>query len=204
MRLVGGDAAKLAELDHVAPAVPGGLAIKLYPCCYALQRPLAAAADLGPLDATRVRHIRLRTPACSLAPLIHHRARTGLEGKFSLEYGLAAALIDRCPGFDSFSDAAVARAEAARLAEAVETVATQTEDGADQNLLAGQLELEVTLEDGSPLRTELALPPGAPERPPTDAELRTKLELCAGREADAIAGLAWESAADYLRSALSA
>ena len=58
-------------------------------------------------------------------PLIHHSPETGLEGKFSLEYGIAAALLDGDPGFDSFSDAAVRRPEAVRLARAVE-VAPQT------------------------------------------------------------------------------
>ncbi len=53
----------------------------------------------------------VRTPASSLAPLIHHSPTTGLEGKFSLEYGIAAALLDGRPGFDSFTDDAVARAE---------------------------------------------------------------------------------------------
>ena len=47
LALVGGDADRLA-LD--GPAVPGGLAVKLFPCCYALQRPIAAlrALDVDP------------------------------------------------------------------------------------------------------------------------------------------------------------
>ena len=65
------------------PAIPGGLAIKLFPCCYALQRPIAAARELRG-DARRRRAIRVRTPAATLQPLIHDRPRTGLEGKFSL------------------------------------------------------------------------------------------------------------------------
>src|SRR3954447_14220176 len=38
LALVGRDA---AGVDLTGPAVPGGLAIKLYPCCYALQRPMS-------------------------------------------------------------------------------------------------------------------------------------------------------------------
>jgi hypothetical protein len=44
----------------------------------------------------------------------------------------------------------------------------------------------------------LQLPPGAPGRPPTDQELREKLELCAGEEAEAIAAVSWETAAGYM------
>ena len=92
--LVGGDPGRL---DLAGPAVPGGLAIKIYPCCYALQRPISAMAELasGGLAAADVRGIVVRTPAATVAPLIHHRPQTGLQGKFSLEYGVAAALLDR-------------------------------------------------------------------------------------------------------------
>lgn len=143
--------------------------------------------------AERVCAVRVTTPACSLAPLIHHRPATGLEGKFSLEYGIAAGLLDGRPGLDSFTDQAVTRPDALRLGELVETAATE----GGMHLLAGEIELEVFLDDGSLLRSGLGPPPGAPGRPPTDDELRTKLELCAGAEADAIAALSWETAAGY-------
>jgi 2-methylcitrate dehydratase PrpD len=197
MALVQGDP---ESLEHRGPAVPGGLAIKLYPCCYALQRPISAVAELGPLDPRHVQRIRVKTPAVSLAPLIHQRPRTGLEGKFSLQYGIAAALLDGRPGIDSFDDQAVMRPEAARLGQAVQAVATE----GGGHLLAGEVELEVSFDDGHEVHTTLALPPGAPERPPTDSELRTKLELCGGPEADALARLTWDSAAAYLRATVAA
>ncbi len=127
--LVGGDRARL---DPAGPAVPGGLAIKIYPCCYALQRPISALAELaaGGLPAHEVQRIAVRTLAGTVTPLIHHRPETGLQGKFSLEYGLAAALLDRYPGRDSFTDAAVRRPEARRLAELVEHDAAARRDRA--------------------------------------------------------------------------
>jgi len=183
--LVGGSA---DALDFAGPAVPGGLAIKPYPCCYALQRPIAAVHELVDRPrADRVRRIVIRTPAASLAPLIHHSPRTGLEGKFSLEYGVAAALLDGGPGFDSFSDEAVLRPEAVRLGRMVEVTAT---DGGD-HLLTGEVEIGV-----DDVRATLALPPGAPDRPVTDAELRAKLELCGAGD---LAELSWGSAAEFLR-----
>jgi 2-methylcitrate dehydratase PrpD len=197
MALVGGDA---SAFDWAGAAVPGGLAIKLFPCCYALQRPIAAAASLGPLNADDVRRVRVKTPACSLEPLIHHEPATGLEAKFSLEYGIAAALLDGSPGLDSFTDEAVRRPEAVRLGSLVEVTAGAGGD----HLLAGEVELAVEFEDGTEVSAELALPPGAPGRPPTDEELRTKLELCAGSEADTLAGRSWETTAAYLRSTLAA
>ena len=184
MALVGGDP---GAVQLGAPAVPGGLAIKPFPCCYALQRPIAATIALEPLSADRVRRIVVRTPVASLAPLIHHSPQTGLEGKFSLEYGIAAALLDGTPGFDSFSDDSVRRPDAVRLMGTVEVEAT---DGGD-HLLTGDVEIEI---EGR--RTSLALPPGAPDRPMTDLELRAKLEVCRAEE---LADLSWESATRVLR-----
>ena len=180
LALVGGDASRLAI---AGPAVPGGLAIKLYPCCYALQRPISAAQELRTGDGD-VAEIRVRTPAGTLQPLIHDRPRTGLEGKFSLQYGIAAALLDERPGFASFTDEAVARPAAQRLIEAVEVDATPGGDW----LLAGEVRVEV---DG---RTAvLARPPGAPDRPPTREQLAAKVADCGGDPA-----VDWATAADGL------
>lgn len=71
MLLVGGNPEGLVP---DTPAVPGGLAIKVYPCCYALQRPIAALASLD-LEPEMVAKIRCVTPAAALQPLIHHRPR---------------------------------------------------------------------------------------------------------------------------------
>ena len=190
--LVGGDP---SALDCAGPSVPGGLAIKLFPCCYALQRPISALARIPPPAAHSIRALRVGTPASAVAPLIHHRPTTGLEGKFSLEYGLAATVLDGRPGLASFSDQAVLRPEARRLVEIVELTAS---DGGEQ-LLAGEVEIEVVLAGGGAVRAVLDLPPGAPSRPPTDAELREKIHACAGAAAGEIAALTWDSAPTFLR-----
>jgi 2-methylcitrate dehydratase PrpD len=175
------------------PAVPGGLAIKVYPCCYALQRPISALASLrSRVDPAAVRRIVLRTPQATVAPLIHHRPETGLQAKFSLEYAAATALLDPYPGFDAFTDAAVRRPAARELVAKVETVLEPGGDG----LLAGSLTASVETDAGTVDVTQ-QYPPGSPQRPPTEAELRAKI-------ADCTAGLTlgpvtWSTAADLLR-----
>src|SRR6185369_4445995 len=114
-----------SAVDPSGPSVPNGLAIKLYPCCYALQRPISALAELSALsglsaDPAAVRRIVLRTPEATVVPLIHHRPDSGLQGKFSLEYAAAAALLDSYAGFGSFTDEAVRRDEARRRVSVVE------------------------------------------------------------------------------------
>ena len=196
LSLVGGDP---AAVDPSGPAVPNGLAIKLYPCCYALQRPISALSELAGLDLgldpATIRRIVLRTPEATVVPLIHHRPSSGLQGKFSLEYAAAAALLDAWPGFGSFTDAAVRREAARRLVSLVETKL----DPGGSWLLDGELEAEIHTSDGTILRTRQRFPPGSPERPPTAAQLRAKLADCVpGLDTDP-ASWTWDHAAAVLR-----
>ncbi len=134
-------------IDVSGPAVPGGLAVKIYPCCYALQRPISALTELASatgLDPADVQRIELRTPEATVVPLIHHRPDTGLQGKFSLEYASAAALLDQYPGFASFTDDAVRRDAARRLAALVETTLVPGGDW----LLDGELQIRIHTGNG--------------------------------------------------------
>lgn len=192
LELLGGDP---TGVDLTGPAVPGGLAIKVFPCCYALQRPISALAELanGGLDHRRVSRIVLRTPKGTVTPLIHHLPTTGLEAKFSLEYAAATALLDAHQGFTSFTDQAAQRPEAQRL---VDLVDVQLTDGGDW-LLAGELEAEVHA-DGEVFRTRLRLPPGSPQRPPTHEELLRKVGDClVGTSLDP-ESISWGSAREIL------
>jgi 2-methylcitrate dehydratase PrpD len=185
MRLVDGDPGALV-LD--GPAIPGGLAIKLFPCCYALQRPISAVLELGPLAAEEVRTVRVRTPASALRPLIHRRPTTGLEGKFSLEYGIAATILDGRPGLESFTDAAVNRAQAQQLLELVEVETTHHGDG----LVTGVVQIELELDNGETRENQLT-------STPNEEELEAKLAACAP---DGLGELSWETAAGLLRERL--
>jgi 2-methylcitrate dehydratase PrpD len=190
--LVGGDPA----VDTSGPLIPNGLAIKLYPCCYALQRPIAALAELAPgLDPAAVRRIVLRTPEATVVPLIHHRPESGLQGKFSLEYAAAAALLDEYPGFASFTDEAVRRDAARRLVSSVEI---KLEPGGD-GLLDGELEAEVHLDDGTVRRVRQQYPPGSPACPPTEGQLRAKLAGCTADLDTDPSEWTWENVPGVLR-----
>jgi 2-methylcitrate dehydratase PrpD len=193
--LVGGSAhSRPSAVDPSGPSVPNGLAIKLYPCCYALQRPISALSGLS-ADPAAVRRIVLRTPEATVVPLIHHRPQDGLQGKFSLEYAAAAALLDTYAGFGSFTDEAVRRDEARRLTGLVET---KLDPGGDW-LLDGELEAEVHTADGTVLRTRQQYPPGSPARPPTPDQLAAKLADCvAGLDTDP-GSWTWDNAATTLR-----
>lgn len=191
--LLGGSAEKV---DLSGPAIPDGLAIKLYPCCYALQRPIGAAVALRAegVEPAAILRIVVRTPKVTVKPLIHPRPRTGLESKFSLEYSVVAALLDEHIGFDTFSDELVSRPETSRLIELVEVELT---DGGDQ-LLSGEVEIELHTADEVRVRT-LSYPPGSPSNPATDNDLRLKVASCLTGIPVRPHDISWGTAADILR-----
>lgn len=231
MRLLGGDPEALVASTlgaRASGAVPDGLAIEIYPCCYALQRPIAAASSLRDsvvhaAHATHAAHaggvrwiddvekVVVRTLAGAITPLHHHRPVTGLQAKFSLEYAVAAALLDEHAGFASFTDEAVTRPEAQELLRRVEVVTSPGGDG----LLDGDTTVEVHLAGGAPpLTARLDLPPGAPARPPSADELRAKVTDCLRRvpgshpvtqpTADALLTASWQQCAAIMRETFSA
>jgi 2-methylcitrate dehydratase PrpD len=194
LSLAGGDP---AAVDTTGPAVPGGLAVKLYPCCYALQRPISAISELAGQrpDPAQVTRIVLSTPEATVVPLIHHRPQSGLQGKFSLEYGAAVALLDGHPGLGSFTDTAVRRPAAQRLASLVQTRLTP----GGSWLLDGELGVEIHSAGGAVARGSQRFPPGSPARPPSPAQLQAKLAGCVhGLDTDP-AAWTWEGSAALLR-----
>jgi 2-methylcitrate dehydratase PrpD len=197
--LLGGDA---DALDLTGNAVPGGLAIKLAPCCYALQRPIHVARLLvhDGLPVDQVTSLIVRTPAAAIQPLIHHRPDTGLQAKFSLEYAVAATLLDPYPGFDAFTDEAVRQPAVRRL---VDLVNIQTA-GDGEGLLSGDVQITAIMADGSSRSACAALPPGAPAQPPTEDEFRAKLTACRPDLLDEMGRLTWDSAADLMAAELPA
>lgn len=185
-------------IDLSGPAIPGGLAVKLYPCCYACQRPIDAVRSQIPagIPSDAVRSIRIATPAASVQPLIHHRPSTGLEAKFSIEYAVAAALIDDRPGFSSFSDDAVRRPDVQRL---VGLVATETSPSG-AGLLDGEFEIAITVATGEIYEARLTLPLGSPQRPPSADDIVAKLADCGSDVPELLAGITWDGARVLMRS----
>lgn len=208
------DLALLHSPEQDPDAVPGGLAMKVYPACYALQRPIAALrqATGTAVDADRVIRVRLITPRGTVTPLVHHRPRTGLEGKFSLEYAVATALLDDYSGFEAFGDEAVQRADARRVMERTEIELTDGGDG----LLDGEVTVHVELDTtgsnttgsaGGVVTASLSSPPGVAGDPQIAERLGAKAADCLRRAAItdlSAADLTWETAAEVLRTHLDA
>ena len=152
-----------------------GIEVKKYPMCYATHRALDGVLDLRAecgLQLAQVKSVHVTTSAGALAPLIHQRPRTGLEGKFSMQYAVAAALADGGVGLASFTDAAVARPEVQAFLPSVTTAEAAGE------LLPRWAAIDVVLHDGRRLSRRVDALRGSAAQPMCAQGLRAKLDDC--------------------------
>ena len=152
-----------------------GIEIKKYPACYATHRPLDALLQLRrehPLGIDDIVRIDIVTSGSGLAPLLWQPPTTGMQGKFSLPYVLAAALLDGDIRLASFTDDAVARPSAQAFHSKV-----HARESADP-MLPRWAALEVTLVDGRQLQQRIDALRGAPGNPLSDDELQQKAADC--------------------------
>lgn len=171
-----------------AEMVPGGLAVKVYPCCYALQRPIACAAEVArDLARGEVDRIDVWLTESAAQPLVHHRPTSGLEAKFCLEHALAVGVIDGFAGLDSFTDESVHRSDVARLTRNVTIYLAPGGNG----LLEDVVRVKLVMTNGETHSGEIDIPPGAPSRPATRDQLARKVHDCVGDQADTVLSAGW-------------
>jgi len=159
--------------------VDPGLSVKKYPCCFMVHSALDAvlAASSGePLAEADIADIEVRVAEGSTSALIHPRPQTGLEGKFSMEYCVAAALLDGTVRLASFEDASVLRSDAQALLPRVREVHTS---GASWH--ASAAEVVVKLAGGRELTGRVDAPRGGPQEPLAWDELTDKYRDCCSR-----------------------
>lgn len=168
--------------------VSPGIALKKFPTCYAAHRAINGVAEIeeetGPL-LPQLEKLICRVAPGALLPLRFSRPKTGLEGKFSMDYGLAVVLLDRHLSIASFEDAAVTRPEIQALynrIEIIEDMACVAEDPIWEKKSAGTrgfVRLEAELKDGRTVTRRIDTPLGHPTRPLSWDDLNRKFIDCA-------------------------
>jgi len=165
-----------------------GIALKRFPCCYACHRGMDGVLVLRDrlgCTAEDVERVVCRMPPGGMQVLTYPRPRTGLEGKFSLEYCLAAGVLDGEYTLATFSDAAVARPEIEALLERVDAHEDPRCAGDDPLLHTrssgsrGFVEVEIRLKDGRRAETRVDKAPGHPSRELTWEDIEAKFQDCA-------------------------
>ena len=168
--------------------VDPGIALKRFPCYNGSQRAMHGVLELRRklgFTAETLERLECRMPPGGLQVLIYPEPQTGLEGKFSLPYSLAAGVLDGGYSLSSFTDAAVMRPSVRALFRKIHI----TEDprcGGDDPLLAtrpagarGFAEVETHTTDGRSETLRVDFAPGHPKRELTWQEVREKFMDCA-------------------------
>ena len=189
-----------------------GIAVKKFPCCYATHRAIDGVLTLRErlgFDAASIDKVICRMPPGGMHVLTYPRPATGLEGKFSLPYSIAAGVLDGKFSLWSFSDEAVRRPQIAALYERIDAHETETSRGDDPHFdkrssgSRGFVEVEVQLKDGRKDQIRIDVPPGSPSRELTWDELHSKFMDCA-RQAPRISNASAEAAFAAIRNLQSA
>jgi 2-methylcitrate dehydratase PrpD len=185
-----------------------GIAIKKFPCCYATHRAMDGVLTLRErlgFDASSIDKVVCKMPPGGMSVLTYPRPVTGLEGKFSLQYCIAVAVLDGKFSLWSFGDEAVRRKDITSLYEKIDAAEHDSSRGNDPQFekrssgSRGFVQVEVKLRDGRSDSIRIDKAPGAPSRELTWDEMRVKFMDCA-KQAPRIATADAKAAFDSIRA----
>jgi 2-methylcitrate dehydratase PrpD len=109
--------------------------------------------------------------------LIHHRPKTGLEAKFSMEFCMAALLLYGKAGLAEFTDEVVNRPEVQKMIERVHFGVNPVAEAAGYNKMTTIL--EIRLQDGRTVKGRADFAKGSPAIPMSYEEVADKFLDCA-------------------------
>ena len=175
---VDSDLSKLQDsLDSPYAMLRDGVSFKKFPCCYNTHRTADAAVALSKRLGHDLRN-RIESVTVTLQPtatnaLIHHRPTTGLQGKFSAEYVIAAGLLDGQVTLSSFVDSAVQRATIQELIRKIDVRESPTPPMGPPEWEFAYSVLEVKA-GGEVMRERVDIPRGDCRNPLSDDDLDHK------------------------------
>jgi 2-methylcitrate dehydratase PrpD len=152
-----------------------GIEVKKYAACYGIHRPLdglfeiMAEHDFGLAD---IELIEIETSYGVLAPLVRHPPRNGTEGKFSMEYSIAAAIADRGIQLSSYAEEAVTRREIAPYLDRI--VVREATD----KMFPRWASISIAFKDGQVRTCRVDELRGSPHAPLSEEELFEKISDC--------------------------
>lgn len=155
------------------------MTMKPYPVCQLSHATLDAVRPLLPqLAADAIEEIEVHIPPESMPVVAEpaaqkQRPRSTYEAKFSVQWDVAALVVDHRLTIEHFTEEQIHRSDVADLAARV-TVAPAPFDGVPADAPG---EITVRLKDGRMLNNTVAASSGSPARPMTDAEVLEKFRL---------------------------
>lgn len=151
--------------------VSPGILIKRFPCG-TIQQPIMDAMlrliQQNNISALEVGKVDVGGSQLEFDNLHHHRPKTGLEGKFSMEFCLSVLLVYGKAGLTEFTDAVVNRSELQEMIRRVNFyVDPQIEESASRIL-------KIEMKDGTSYSERTGFAKGSPRNPMTLEEVAEK------------------------------
>jgi len=109
--------------------------------------------------------------------LLHHRPKTGLEGKFSMEFCVAILLLERKAGLGEFSDTVVQRPDVQEMIRKINFYVDPEAESAGFDKMTSILKIH--LKDGKVITGRADFAKGNPADPMTFEEAAAKFRGCA-------------------------
>ncbi len=182
------NAGRLQETLRSEPTIVArGLNVKRFPSCYDTARTADAALSLAEnLRPDDISEVSVTLEPGGLRPLIHHRPQTGLEGKFSVEFVAAAALIDRRISLSTFTDESVRRPAVQELISKVKIGEQRVPPLGGPHWIQSYSVLRVIDRAGGTVECRRDDPLGHARRPLSEAQLAEKFADCLGHAGEGL------------------
>jgi len=162
--------------------VDPGLHIKRYPCAILIHPAIKATIELAQaedLKAEQISRVEIGVSHVVTSTLNHPEPKTGLEGKFSVAFPLAVALLERKVGLDQFSDKKVNDAKVIALMRKISVTTEPELEKSGGNEVTARLSLH--LDNGRTLERLATLEKGRSQEWISAVELEDKFRQCAAR-----------------------
>lgn len=157
-----------------------GVSIKPYPSGSLTHPAMDELLDLvraNAITAGQVAEVKVGTNKQMLNTLIHHNPKTGLQGKFSMEYCMAVLLVDGHAGLAQFTDAMVNRPAVQEMLRHVTFYNNPEADAAGADKMRSII--DITLKDGRTFSGQADFAKGSPQKPMTFDDAVEKFQGCA-------------------------
>lgn len=110
--------------------------------------------------------------------LLHHHPTTGLQAKFSMEFGISILLLDRKAGLAEYTDAVVQRADVQEMLRRVNFYVDPEADQAGLDKMTSMI--KARMKDGRVLRGRAQFAKGSPANPMSYDDVEEKFRDVAG------------------------
>ena len=158
-----------------------GINYKRWPCCSCNHRAIGGLLEMlaeHGITTEEIEAVAVGFPPGADDALKYDRPQTGAQGKFSIQYSVAATLLDRRITLETYTDAMLRRPEVLRLMEKVSRY--KIADDKVYSGTVGYTDVELVTRRGT-FKRRIDRSPGSTEWPMSAADQEEKFLDCAGR-----------------------